>query len=155
MIEFELNAKTKMFIEHLVVDFNGTLAVDGELIDGVEDLLQRLSECLQIHVLTADTHGTVKGKVSSISCFVHVIEAGEEDKQKAAYLSALGTGVAAIGNGRNDTDMLALATVGIAVLQTEGLSPKALQSADVLTKDIVDALNLLMKPKRLVATLRK
>lgn len=154
MIEIELNAEKSLAIQHLVLDYNGTIAQDGELIAGVEERLQELSKLVQIHVLTADTHGSVEEKVASISCHVHVIDKGGEDRQKCDYLTTLDGGVVAIGNGRNDTLMLEFAAVGIAVLQTEGLSARALHCSDVLVKDIVDALNLLLLPKRLIATLR-
>lgn len=154
MIEIHINSDRILTIHHLVLDYNGTLALDGELIDGVASRLKQLSKTIELHVLTADTHGTVRDKVSAFSPTVHVISEGEEDKQKAAYLKQLGAGVVAIGNGRNDTIMLKSALVGIAVLQTEGLSPFALQNADILCTDISDALDLLLRPKRLVATLR-
>lgn len=154
MIEIHLSPHSQLTIHHLVLDFNGTLAFDGELIDGVASRLRQLSEKLKLHVLTADTHGTVREKVSSFSPVIHVIDTGDEDRQKADYIISLDAGVMAIGNGKNDTIMLKNAVVGVAVLQTEGLSTSAMQSADVLCTDINDALDLLLKPKRLVATLR-
>lgn len=68
----------------------------------------------------------------------------------------MGSGnVVAIGNGSNDGLMLAKAALGIIVLGPEGAAVKALQQADVLVKDINDGLDLLLYPKRLVATLRE
>ena len=47
-------------ISNLILDYNGTIAVDGAIPDEVKAALTRLSELLSIYVLTADTHGTAK-----------------------------------------------------------------------------------------------
>jgi len=154
MIEITSPSHRPLIIDHLVLDYNGTLAIDGELKDGVTERLQCLADKIQLHVLTADTHGTVRQKVSGIDCLVHIITEGQEDVQKASYLESLGPNCAAIGNGRNDGMMLETASLGISVLQVEGLSPVAMQGSDVICNHINDALDLLLKPKRLVATLR-
>ena len=76
---------------------------------------------------------------------------GQESKQKRELLKRLGAEQAvAIGNGRNDADMLQEAALGIAVLGPGGLSADALQSADILVADVCDALDLLLQPQRLV-----
>lgn len=154
MIEIQISSDNTLVIDHLVLDYNGTLAFDGDLIAGVTERLQQLSQKLQLHILTADTHGTVRQKVSTVDCLVHVINGGQEDAQKASYLESLGPNCSAIGNGRNDGMLLKSASLGIAVLQAEGLSPVAMHGCDILCKDINDALDLLLKPKRVVATLR-
>ena len=62
--------------------------------------------------------------------------------------------VIAFGNGANDSAMLRLAAVGVAVLIAEGVAASTLQSADVLTTSPIDAIQLVLHPKRLIATLR-
>ena len=64
------------------------------------------------------------------------------------------TSVVAFGNGANDAGMLRLAALGIAVLGEEGVALTALQAADVLAHGPISAINLLLQPKRLIATLR-
>lgn len=155
MIEIAIPGGATLKIHHLVLDYNGTLAMDGELITGVLDRLKLLAGSVQIHVLTADTYGTVREKVNSIDCLVHVIAEGEQDKQKAHYLNSLGVdSTMAIGNGRNDTLMLSQAALGVSVIQSEGISPMALTASDICCKNINDALALLQKPSRIKATLR-
>jgi len=63
--------------------------------------------------------------------------------------------VIAIGQGSNDAGMLQLAAIGICILSNEGTAIQALSAADILAKDIYQALELIEKPLRLVATLRK
>jgi soluble P-type ATPase len=51
--------------------------------------------------------------------------------------------------------MLKESAVGICIVGKEGAAVEAVMSADLVTFDINDALDLLLKPERLVATLRK
>jgi P-type E1-E2 ATPase len=143
-------------IDHLVLDVNGTIALDGQLVAGVPERLQTLGQLLTIHLITADTHG----QQAIIDCALRLqavrIAPGHESDQKGRYVRSLGAAsVAAIGNGSNDVDMLRSAAVGIAVLGHEGLSSTAHQAADILARDIDDALDLLVHPARISATLRR
>ncbi|MFW6250813.1 MAG: ATPase P [Alkalispirochaetaceae bacterium] len=75
---------------------------------------------------------------------------------KAELVDRLGAeSTAAIGNGRNDFLMLRAAAIGICVLQREGAYRETLQAADIVCASPVDALELLLNPKRLIATLRR
>ena len=144
-------------IEHLVCDVNGTLALDGNLLDGVENTLKGLGEKVTLHILTADTHGRKDMLADKFGPnAVRVIEPGNEASQKADYVDALGRErVIAIGQGANDAGMLKSAIIGIAVLSSEGVAIETLTGADLLVPNIYAALELLQKPLRLVASLRK
>jgi soluble P-type ATPase len=50
--------------------------------------------------------------------------------------------------------MVASAALGIAVVQEEGASTETISVADVVMPDILSALDILLFPKRLIATLR-
>jgi soluble P-type ATPase len=50
--------------------------------------------------------------------------------------------------------MLEAAALGIAVCGAEGAAAHVLQAGDIVVGRIVDALDLLLHPKRLMATLR-
>jgi soluble P-type ATPase len=142
-------------LEHLVLDYNGTLAVDGHLAEGVVERIAALAERMTIHVLTADTFGRARTELGGIKCELAVLNAGDEHRQKADYLERLGADIsAAIGNGRNDREMLARAALAIAVLGAEGLAAEALMVADIVAPNAVAALDLLLHPQRIVATLR-
>jgi soluble P-type ATPase len=142
-------------LQYLVLDYNGTLAVDGELLEGVRDLLRTLAEDLQIHVLTADTFGKAESRLKGLPCKLVVLPAEKQDVGKLAYVRRLGPqSTVCIGNGRNDRLMLKQARLGIAVVQQEGTAAEALLAADVVCPDILSALGLLTDPLRLTATLR-
>jgi soluble P-type ATPase len=83
---------------------------------------------------------------------VAVVHDGED---KARMVRSLGaSSVVAIGNGRNDVPMFQAAALAIAVLGPEGADPHALMAADIVAADPLDAIDLLLSPARLRATLR-
>lgn len=146
----------KLELHYLVLDVNGTLAVDGVLLPGVAARIAALAEVLEISIITADTHGKSAGIAQTLGVRFTRIQPGDEAGQKRAYVEQTGAArTVAIGNGANDAGMLGAAAVGIAVLGGEGLATAALQAAAVITATIDDALDLLLHPARLMATLRR
>jgi soluble P-type ATPase len=155
MLEIAIPGHRELRLEHLVLDYNGTLACDGELIEGVGPSLKALAKDLEIHVVTADTFGKVKSRMEGSPCKVVVLPQESQDFAKLEYVEQLGAeGVVAIGNGRNDRLMLKRATLGIAVVQEEGAAAETMLAADVVCPTIRAALDLLRNPLRLTATLR-
>jgi P-type E1-E2 ATPase len=156
MIELSIPGRGIIQLHHLVSDVNGTLAVDGLLIGGVRQALLQLQDRLELHLLTADTHGRQRRIDQRLWIQATRIQPGDEAAAKADYVREIGAeGVVAIGQGANDRAMLAEAAIGIAVLSEEGLSVETLQSTQVLVPDIHAALALLENPLRLVASLRR
>ena len=155
MLTINVPGFKQLQLKHLVLDYNGTLACDGKLLPDVTAVLNKLTEVLTIHIITADTFSSVAEEVANINCQLKVISQHEQDRAKEDYVNHLNANhVVAIGNGRNDCLMLQQATLGIAVMQQEGAAAKTLQAADLASYDILAALNLLLKPNRLIATLR-
>jgi soluble P-type ATPase len=155
MLTISIPGYKDLRLEHLVLDYNGTLACDGELLDGVADALEVLADDLQVHVVTADTFGKVRDRLADSPCKVVVLPPEEQDVAKRRYVEGLGSDrVAAIGNGRNDRLMLKRAALGIAVVLEEGASSETLLAADVVAPGILPAFDLLRHPLRLTATLR-
>ncbi|HEU4353652.1 MAG TPA: hypothetical protein VFR66_17435 [Burkholderiales bacterium] len=142
-------------ITHLVLDYNGTLALDGRLLRGVKIRLERLARSLCVHVVTADTFGRARSELTHLDCKLEILGPGREDRAKARYIRGLGASrVACIGNGRNDRLMLRVARLGVAVVQAEGAAAASLAAADLVLYSINDALDLFLEPRRLVASLR-
>ena len=155
MIEVAIPGYGTLNLKYLVLDYNGTLAVDGEPLPGVKDALTDLAGDLDIHVITADTFGKVRSAMAGVPCKVSVLPIEEQDKGKRDYIKGLGAEhTVCMGNGRNDKLMLKEAALGIAVILGEGASAETLMSADVVFNDILAALELLKSPLRLTATLR-
>lgn len=155
MIEIDIPGFGHLLLEHLVLDFNGTLATDGQLLSGVADSLQRLAQRLSVHVVTGDTYGSVANQLQGQA--IHLVTLGPSDQAlaKVKFIAELGPGrVAAIGNGRSDVGMLDAAVLAIAVVGDEGSASALVASADVIVTSIAAALALLANERRLVATSR-
>ena len=156
MIEIAIPGSKSLVLKHLVLDYNGTLAGDGVLLPGVRERLLVLAGKLQVHVVTADTFGQARAELDGLPCRIHILASGNHSEAKLAYVEQLGAvACVCIGNGRNDRLMLKEAALGIAVVQMEGASSATLSAADIVTTSIQNALDLLVNPLRLVATLRE
>lgn len=156
MIELNIPGRGTVKIDHLVCDVNGTLALDGKLYEGIARILTNLQDRMAIHLLTADTHGRQAIIDQQLNIIATRVQKGEEGRQKVAYVNDLGAHqVVAIGQGANDAAMLKAAALGIGLLSTEGLATETMLAADIIVPDIFTALELLEKPLRIVATLRK
>ncbi|MBN1937547.1 MAG: ATPase P [Anaerolineae bacterium] len=155
MIQVEVPGYGTVRIEHLVLDYNGTIAFDGTLIPGVKEALAELAEQIEVHVITADTFGGARDNLAGVPCTLSLLPPSGQTEAKCDYVCQLGAAVvAAIGNGRNDRLMLQKAALGIVVVQEEGAAVETLLAARIVCPDIVHALELLLHPLRLKATLR-
>lgn len=153
MIELDIPGRGTLQLAHAVFDVNGTLAFDGTLLPGVVERITALRERLTVHMLTADTYSSQADIDAALGLRATVITRGAAEK--AAYVLTLGADqVVALGNGANDRSMMQAAVLSIAVLGREGLATSALTAADIVVPTINDALDLLLNPRRLVATLR-
>jgi P-type E1-E2 ATPase len=156
VIELNIPGRGSLRLEHLVTDVNGTLAIDGQLIEGVAKRIGHLKNQLTIHMLTADTHGKQVSIDQQLNLTAVRIQPGNESKQKADYVRQLGAeSVVALGQGANDAGMLKEAALGICILSMEGTASDTLFSADLVMSDVNTALDLLDKPLRIIASLRK
>ena len=142
-------------IKHIVLDYNGTLAKDGILKEDAKRLLPLLAQQYTLHVITADTFGSVKKELKDFDLHVKVLQSNDHTLEKEAYIRTLHVKeCAAVGNGNNDVRMLQEAAIGICLLGDEGCSTKTLLASDIVCKSLSEALELFLYPKRLIATLR-
>ena len=156
MIELTVPGRGSLRLQHLVADVNGTLAIDGVLIEGLAKRIVSLQDRLTVHLLTADTHGRQALIDKQLNLTATRLSSGNEQGQKRSFVEQLGAAcVVAIGQGANDAAMLEAAALGICVMSQEGTATETMLAADILTPSVMVALDLLDKPLRLVATLRK
>lgn len=156
MISIDISGWGTIEIENIVIDLNGTLATDGKIPPAVKDKVNILSKDVKIFVLTADTQGTAKEE--SMGMNVELIVVPDEDSKRGKFdlLKTLDLErTIAIGNGNNDQIILKEAGLSIGIIGDEGLSQSAIKNSDIITKSIIDALDLFLKPKRLIATLKE
>jgi P-type E1-E2 ATPase len=139
-------------LDHVILDVNGTLTNRGVLLADVEERLDRLRDAIDIHLVSADTFGTLDAIAQRLQVGAVRASTGAD---KVKTLDALGRDrCAVIGNGANDVLALEAAAIGFAVLGPEGASAAALRVADIVCASAADALDLLLDPEALAATLR-
>jgi soluble P-type ATPase len=156
MIELNIPGRETLKLNYLVCDVNGTLALDGTLLDGVARAVRQLQDRLTVHLVTANTHRKQHQIDQILALQSTRLSPGNEAVQKADFVRQLGAErVAAIGQGANDDQMLETAALGIAVFSKEGLAVKTLVAADLVVADILTAFELFERPMRIVASLRK
>ena len=157
MLEIKIPGYKTLNIQHLVLDFNGTIAKRGKLIEGVKEKLDKISGIIEVHILTADTFGTVRDEFSGNEINIEIIDENQRSiDYKKEFIKSLGKeSVIAIGNGNNDSKMLKTAELGMAIIGGEGAAINSLWNAEVAVNSIMDALNLITNKKGLIATLRR
>ncbi|MFV9511263.1 HAD family hydrolase [Tepidibacillus sp. LV47] len=156
MKTYQIPGRGELKIDHLVLDFNGTIAEDGKLIEGVKERLLQLGQAFDIYVVTADTNGSVHRECEGLPVIVHVIDKEDQLGEKKRFIQNLNSqGVISIGNGVNDAWMFEASNLAIAVIGKEGCATSSLLKSDIVVFHILDAFDLLLKENRLIATLRR
>ncbi|MBN1862653.1 MAG: HAD family hydrolase [Dehalococcoidales bacterium] len=156
MIEVTIPGRQGYRLDYLVLDLNGTITLDGSVISGVRERLAALGKRLEIYVVTADTLGGAQAIAKNLGVKIHKVEPGTEQSQKLRFIEQLGRErVVAIGNGSNDVAMLRESGLGICVIGPEGAAWETIANSDLVTTGINEALDLILKPARLIASLRK
>ena len=123
MLEVTIPGRGMQTYAHLVLDFNGTLARDGNLLADVAERLRALSSSLDVRVVTADTFGSATRELAGIPLQSTSLLPEERGEAKAALLESLGAErTVAVGNGSNDVAMLGRAALGMLCWRPTSLS---------------------------------
>lgn len=154
MLNIKIPGREELTLNHLVLDYNGTIAEDGNIIESIRPRLAELAKDLAIYVITADTHGTAAGKCDGLPLQVLTFPTTDVGRIKAEQVQKLSGGVVTIGNGFNDIQMSDAADLSISVMGAEGCCSALIAHTDVTVTSIEAALDLLLIPGRLRATLR-
>lgn len=155
MLDISIPGLGERELKYLVLDYNGTIALDGDLITGVQELIIKISKIFEIYVLTSDTYGTVREKCKNLPVKISTYPCDNAMDRKYDEVIKLGSkNVVAIGNGRNDCRMCKEAILSIGIMENEGVSGLLIQNVDIVCKSIMEALELLLNEKRIIATLR-
>ena len=152
---FKIPGRKTIEIKNVVFDYNGTIAIDGQLIEGVDKIINELADDINFHVITADTYGSAKKALANINCKVVKIPKKNQDVSKLDYLLKLGKETTlCVGNGKNDQLILKESVIGIVLIQEEGVCVESLLAADIACKSIMDVFAYFKIPNRIKATLR-
>ena len=101
-MKIEIPGYPSLDLKYLLLDYNGTIALDGIISEAVANKIRQLSDLFQIYVLTADTNGTARQMCEGLPVEILTFpnDAAMQEKQNILY--SLGKeNCAAIGNGRN------------------------------------------------------
>jgi len=145
-------------IRIVVSDHTGTHSLGGSIDPDVKRKLRELARLVDLHIVTADSFGTAERELAGIAT-PYLLGSGRSDTEKAAYVRQFDLEhVAALGNGNNDRLMLKAVKEGrglaIAVDNGEGCALDAMLNADLFVTGAGNAIDLLLDPTRLKATLR-
>jgi soluble P-type ATPase len=157
-ITIEVPGFGKRHIRIAVSDYTGTHSFAGKIAPDVKTRLRELVTLVDLHIVTADSFGTAENELAGIAAPYH-LRNSRHDMEKAQYVGQFDLQhVAAFGNGNNDRLMLQAVKEGgglsVAVDNGEGCAMDAMRNADVFIVGAANALDLLLHPLRLKATLR-
>jgi soluble P-type ATPase len=154
MILIQRPGRNPLEIEFILLNFEGTLATDRRVHPKTKDKLNLLSKRTNIYILTRGNKEVVSDVLKKVKAEVVSFKEAEASEKKLDFVRRLGgTRTVAIGNGFDDALMLEEAGLGICVIGKEGASGEAIEKADVVVTDILDALDFLLKPLRHQSTL--
>ena len=129
--------------------------MDGSIPQDVRQRLCQLSEYFDIYVLTADTHGTAAQMCDGLPLTIRTFPKGSALDAKHQIFKRTWSGfLRCHRKRRNDMKMCLDAALSIAVIGPEGAYGKLAAQSDICVSSIVDSLDLLLKPRRLIASLR-
>lgn len=154
-MKIEIPGYKNLDLTYLVLDYNGTIAVDGQIPDNVRESLKRLAERFRIYVVTADTHGNAKAACADIPADIRTFPSADAAHAKKEIVEGLGREkCVCVGNGRNDVLMCQIAALSVGVMDAEGMYGRLAAETDICVRSIQEGLELLINEKRLIATLR-
>lgn len=154
-MHIEIPGYTSYDLKYLLLDYNGTVALDGAIKPSVKELIREISTELEVFILTADTHGTAAAECAELPVTLKTFPTATAMDSKLEILNSLGAdNCCTIGNGRNDLLMCRESALSISVIGEEGCYSKLITQTNITVKNIEDGFELLLKPKRLIATLR-
>ena len=156
MITVQRPGQESIQIESILLDFEGTLATDRRVHPKAKDKINLLSKRTKIFILTTGEKEVVSKVLRNVKAEIIFLREGDASRDKMDLLKRLGADrTAAIGNGVDDVSVIEAAALGMAVMGKEGMAAEVSARADVFFKDILDALDFLLKPMRQKATLTK
>ena len=155
MLIYKIPGRKDIEIENIVFDYNGTIAIDGKILGRVKESLLELKKHVNVYILTADTYGTAKKECINIGVQILTFPKENAGESKRNIVKNLGgEKTFCIGNGFNDIPMFKESILSIAVVEGEGCSGKLLPYADIVTRSITEAIEIVLSKDKIKATLR-
>ncbi len=154
MISIQRPGQRPLETEYLLIDYEGTLAVDARVHPKAKDKINLLSKRLNIYILAKGEKEKIEERLKNVKAEALFLKEEDASREKLDLLRKLGPErTIAIGNGRDDAPMLEEAGFSICVIGKEGASGETLKRADLVVTDILSGLDFLLKPLRQKNTL--
>ncbi len=154
MIRIERPGQSPLEIEFILLNFEGTLTTDRQVHPKAKDKINLLSKRTTVYVFAMQPKEVVDERLRKVKAEVIYLTQGDASRTKLDWVRQLGPSrCAAIGNATSDVALMQEAGIGMYVIGREGSSGQALNHADVIFSDILDALDFLLKPLRQKSTL--
>ncbi len=90
MIRIDVPDFGSLEIAHIVCDYNGALAEDGQLLPGVSMAINGLADDASVHVITADTFGVAAEQLADTQCQLTIAPQEGQAEWKLDYIRSLG-----------------------------------------------------------------
>jgi soluble P-type ATPase len=149
MISIQRPGMESLDIHFVLIDFEGTLAMDGRVHPKAKDKVNLLSKRATITILTKSNREKVVETLRKMKAEILYVTEGDSSQQKLNVLQRLGPHqTAVIGNGLDDVRIMEQAGLGMCVIGKEGASAEAMAKADLVVTHVLDALDFLLKPLR-------
>jgi soluble P-type ATPase len=149
MISIQRPGMESLDIHFVLIDFEGTLAMDGRVHPKAKDKVNLLSKRATIYILTKSNREKVEEALRKMKVEILYVTEGDSSQQKLNALQRLGPHqTAVIGNGLDDVRIMEQAGLGMCVIGKEGASAEAMAKADLVVTHVLDALDFLLKPMR-------
>lgn len=151
---YDIPGNGSLELKTIILDLNGTISVRGQLVEGVAERLSKLKTLGYKAVLFT---GNTRGDADKIASYLGIewMQARTAADKKNEALKLEPASCVSIGNGLIDLGLMKAVALRIVTLQSEGVHVQTLLVSDVVVPTILDALDMLIDPDILIATLRK
>lgn len=150
-MRIEIPGVKTLELKNIFIDYNGTIAKNGKPYEGILEILDELAQSFNVFIITGDTFGHVATYFEQSHVQVLIAYTADEKYDVVSKYKETLT----IGNGSIDYKMFMISDLSFCVIGDEGASFKAMSHADIIVKDIFHVIEMILEPKKIIATLKE
>jgi len=151
---YNIPGQGELELKTIILDLNGTISVAGNVVEGVKERIGQLKTAgFSLVLFTGNTRNDADQLSDDLGIEWKLAKSDEDKRDLALGLEP--DRCVSIGNGLIDLELMKVVKLSIVTLQAEGVHVQTLLNSDVVVSSINDALDLLIDPQRLIATLRR
>ena len=96
-MKIEIPGYPSLDLKYLLLDYNGTIALDGIISEAVANKIRQLSDLFHIYVLTADTNGTARQMCEGLPVDILTFPNDAAMQEKQGYIVPFSPDMAHLG----------------------------------------------------------